>query len=244
MKLIILILAVASSCLAQLDQSKDYLLVPAYSAASYGKVTQAVKAKARVVTIVNPWSGPGTKSQVGEYAPKLGLLRSCGGILVAYIDLYQQPGDGPKGNVSEKRLKTVDELKAEIDLYKSYGVFAGYFLDDAIENTLVLVKAILPLLKGIVILNPGKPVSNNYLLPGVTHVITYENPGLRTDPLKRWERDNPRKTGYMALFIKAPELQTSLMVIRKGKPGLIWIDTAKNFQVLPPYFDILASSFK
>jgi hypothetical protein len=149
---------------------------------------------------------------------------------VAYIDVMAGPGyspvlrDGIVHTPASKRLKTVQELRAERDAWMSYGPCSAYFVDDIAPGHVALFGELNSWRSSNVkiIHNPGTA----WALPNIFRkdlVVISETSGAWPRTLTSWERVNVSRCVVMGLKIPQKSLpafmsSTAGMALRYASP--------------------------
>jgi len=179
-----------------------------------------------VLAIVNPGSGPGTRTDP-NYVTGISALKGAGIQTLAYVPtLY-----GKRSHV---------EVSNDIDAYSTlYGrVFDGLFLDEMARDAPDYYERISSYSKqngyGMVVGNPGTDVSKDYIGRAADAFVIYENAGVPSPSfLNGWHSGYAKKTwAFIAHHVLT--LDPDLVAQNRDQVGLLYL-TDSNYHSFPPY---------
>jgi hypothetical protein len=207
------------------------LLVPLYIYPAPGAWQPLIAAKQAnpgvpVVAIVNPGSGPGTKTDP-NYVAGISALRAAGIVTVAYV-------------YTKYSTRQYEEVVGDIDAYsKLYGkVFDGLFLDEMAKTHSGYYRAVTSYAKqngfAQVIGNSGTDVPKGYVGQTTDVLVIYEDTGSPSlSFLGGWHTSYPKET-WAFIAHHVPALYPALVAQAKNHVGLLYL-TDGNYHAFPPY---------
>ncbi|MBC7805012.1 MAG: spherulation-specific family 4 protein [Akkermansiaceae bacterium] len=243
----LLLTLAALPSLAQKPGPKDQgMVVPAYFAPGpLWEQMGTAAANTGMIAIMNPNSGPGDAARE-DYVAQIKTARAQGVKVLGYV--HTSYGKRP-----------IAEVRAEIERYYQWYAVSGIFFDEVTNDDKGLAYyakcrrlARASDAKGLVIVNPGTPVTKGYMNVADI-VVTFESnydAYIKRAPDAAWVRTFPAKRFWHLIYAAPDEnaMKNAVQLTKKRNAGWVFVtpDTLPNpWDTLPeePYWAAQLAAF-